>query len=94
MTDQGSTCNPWRIAEPGPGGQADQIRWATQVTAPLPLEAISDLFSKAVTKTSSALLPTRSPERNMVWVTRDFFQSNPNVIAADSVNADGLGFFH
>ena len=93
MTVQGSPCNPWEIAEPEPGNQADQIKWATQVTAPLPLEAISDLFSKAVIKTASALLPTTLPEKNMVWVTTDFFQSNPNSISADSVKADVLGFF-
>ena len=29
----------------------------------------------------------------MVWVTKDFFQSNPNTISADSVKDDVLGFF-
>ena len=93
MTIQGSTCNSWKIAAPEHGGQADRIGWAPQVTAPLPLEAISDLFSKAVAKTPSNLLPSISPDRNMVWVTKDFFQSNPNTISADSVKDDVLGFF-
>ena len=77
---------------PEHGGQPDQIVWAPQVTAPLPLEAISDLFSKAVPGTPSELLPT-NPSPRMVWVSKDFFQSNPNGISADSVKADVLGFF-
>ncbi len=93
MTVQGSACNPWKIAAPEHGGKADQIGWAPQVTAPLPLEAISDLFSKAVSNTPSDLLPSIRPGRNMVWVSKDFFQSNPNTISADSVKDDVLGFF-
>ena len=92
MIVQGSNCNPWKITKPINGGQPEQIQWAPQVTAPLPLEAISDLFSKVVAGTRSELLPTtRSP--NMVWVNKDFFQSNPNTISPDSVKADVLGFF-
>ena len=92
MIVQGSNCNPWRISAPEHGGQADQIKWAPQVTAPLPLEGISDLFTKAVAGKASDLLPT-IPMQSMVWVSKDFFQSNPNSISADSVKADVLGFF-
>lgn len=48
-----SKCNPWKINQPEKGGGAADISWAPQVTAPLPLEAISDLFSKMVTGSSS-----------------------------------------
>lgn len=88
-----STCNPWTIIEPEEDGAAAGLKWAMQVTAPLPLEAISDLFSKAVTGGSSALLPSISPERGVVSVTKDFFQASPNGISSDSVTDDVLGFF-
>jgi len=41
-----SKCNPWKIVEPEKRGGAAGVKWAPQVTAPLPLEAISDLSSK------------------------------------------------
>ena len=88
-----STCNPWTITEPEEDGAAAGLKWAMQVTAPLPLEAISDLFSKAVTGGSSALLPSISPDRGVVSVTKEFFQANPNGISSDSVTDDVLGFF-
>lgn len=78
---------------PKSGGNAGAITWAPQVTAPLPLEAISDLFSKAVSGPGSALLPKKNPGVNMVHVTTDFFQSKPNGISSDNVKADVLGFF-
>ena len=76
----GSACNPWKITEPRTGDAAGTIYWALQVTAPLPLEAIQDLFAKAVGNQGSALLPGIAPSRNMVHVTKDFFQANPNGI--------------
>jgi len=93
-----SKCNPWKITQPETGGGAANIGWAPQVTAPLPLEAISDLFSYIVTKSSSnnqapILLPSRNPSNQMVYVTKEFFQSKPNGISSDSVKADVLGFF-
>jgi hypothetical protein len=92
-----SKCNPWKINQPEKGGGAADIRWAPQVTAPLPLEAISDLFSYIVTKSSSndraaILLPSQNPSSQMVYVTKDFFQSKPNGISSDSVKAGVLGF--
>lgn len=97
VVDQ-SRCNPWEIAEPKTGGGAANIGWAPQVTAPLPLEAISDLFSYIVTGScsnsqASTLLPIRNPGNRMVYVTKDFFQSKPNGISSDSAKADVLGFF-
>ncbi|KAL8895447.1 MAG: hypothetical protein Q9207_008169 [Kuettlingeria erythrocarpa] len=88
-----STCNPWSVVSPDRGGAANSLQWALQVTAPLPLEAISDLFDKAVKKQTSALLPDIAPERRMVHVSNDFFQSNPNGISSDAVTDDVLGFF-
>ena len=90
---EGSSCNPWTITEPEDDGAAGGLKWGMQVTAPLPLEAITDLFSKAVTGGSSALLPGIRTERGMVSVTKDFFQASPNGISSDSVTDDVLGFF-
>jgi len=92
-----SKCNPWKIIQPEDNKKNADISWAPQVTAPLPLEAISDLFSKVATGSSSndqaaSLLPSNRDDR-MVYVTKDFFQSKPNGISSDSVKADVLGFF-
>ena len=90
---QDSPCNPWTITQPEEGGGAGGIGWAPQVTAPLPLEAIQDLFSKAVGSQSSPLLSRINPGRGMVYVTKDFFQAKPNGISSDTVKDDVLGFF-
>lgn len=89
-----STCNPWTITSPTIGGAAGEREWALQVTAPLPLEAIHDLFRIAVAGGSSPLLPQSDAQRGMgmVYVTKDFFQANPNGISSDSVTDDLLGF--
>lgn len=95
VTIKDSKCNPWKIAGPDPDVKPETIGWAMQVTAPMPLEAISDLFGKAVANPfqPSELLPTTFPDRNMVSVSKDFFQSTPNGISKDSVDPQVLGFF-
>ena len=94
VTVQDSVCTDWYIQEPVTGGNVGSIRWAPQVTVPLPLEAISDLFRRSVTKDAvSALLPARSPSTRMVYVTKDFFQAKRSGISPDAVKADVLGFF-
>lgn len=93
VTVEDSTCNPWKIAMPDHGGDADKLTWAMQITAPMPLEAISDLFGKAVALTANELLPSVTPDGNMISVTQDFFQSTPNGISKDNVDPQVLGFF-
>lgn len=93
VTVEDSTCNPWEIKEPGHGGGMADMTWAPQVTAPLPLEAINDLFSKAVAGQNSPLLSSINPGRGMVFVNKDFFQSKPNGISSTAVKDDVLGFF-
>lgn len=88
-----STCNPWTVVLPEKRGAAGNREWAMQVTAPLPLEAIHDLFRKAVADGFSPLLALYRPARGMVYVTKDFFQAKPNGISSDSVKDDMLGFF-
>ena len=87
------TRNDWRIGKPTTGGAFGSMRWAPQVTAPLPLESINDLFSKALAGTRSTLLPYFNANRNIVYVTKDFFQSSPNGISPEKVTDDVLGFF-
>lgn len=92
-------CNPWKITKPSIGGTSSKISWAPQVTAPLPLEAISELFRRIKDNEASDLLekltngkrPARSNQ--MVAVTDDFFQSRPNDIGPGDVKDDVLGFF-
>ncbi|KAL9033431.1 MAG: hypothetical protein Q9180_005945 [Flavoplaca navasiana] len=88
-----STCNPWKIFKPSVDGAFPHLVWGMQATAPLPLGAIHDLFRKAIANEASPLLPEFSPATNMVFVTIDFFQANPNDISPDSVGDDVLGFF-
>ena len=90
----GNNCNPWAITKPQIANSANSLVWGTQVTAPLPFEAINDLFAAAlVTPVTSPLLPSVMASRNIVSVTQKFFQSSPNGISPDSVKADVLGFF-
>ena len=63
-----------------------------QVTAPLPFEAINDLFATALANGKSPLLPIFRPSTNIVSVTQDFFQASPNGISQDIVKADVFGF--
>ena len=91
---EGNNCNPWAIIEPQTGNGAGDLTWATQVTAPLPFEAINDLFAAAlVNPVTSPLLPGYRPWMGITSVIQDFFQSSPNGISPDSVKADVLGFF-
>jgi hypothetical protein len=61
----------------------------------MPLAAIHDLFGKAKKQGQKhALLPDehqRSRER-MVWVNKNFFQSNPEGNKASGMSAEALGF--
>ncbi|TVY32682.1 hypothetical protein LSUB1_G007618, partial [Lachnellula subtilissima] len=95
-----STCNPWKITTPDAGGDSGAILWAPQVTAPLPLEAISDLFAKNTANQEHPLLPKLNAQgkralvsQRMISVTKDFFQSSPNKISSTAVKDDVLGFF-
>lgn len=91
---EGNNCNLWAISGPNTGNGPGALVWSTQVTAPLPFEAISDLFAAAlVNPVTSPLLPFTRPSANIVSVTQNFFQSSPNGINPDSVEADVLGFF-
>lgn len=85
----GNKCNPWKVTRPSTGDTQASFLWGTQVTAPLPFEAIGDLFAAAISKpVTSPLLPSIKPEKNVISVIKDFFQSNPNRISSDSVKAD------
>ena len=94
VTIQDSVCTDWYIIEPETGGNIEAATWAPQLTVPLPLEAISDLFLNAVTPdANSELLPTINRGARMVYVTKDFFQAQRSGISPDAVKADVLGFF-
>ena len=68
--------------------------WSTKVTVPLPFEAINDLFVAALSQFDDSFFrPSFRALENVVSVTEDFFQSSPNGIPSDTVEADVLGFF-
>ena len=88
-------CNPYKVTQPdnsGDVGNANICKFAPQATAPMPLEAIQDLFEKTIKKTSSVLKPDRAPP-GTVWVTKDFFAKSPGGVSGDSLKDDTLGFF-
>ena len=89
----GNNCNPWKVTKPDTANPGS-ITWSMQVTAPLPFEAINDLFASAISNPTSPLLPAlkRQASSNVVSVTKEFFQSKPNGISQDDVKADVLGF--
>ncbi|KAL8996351.1 MAG: hypothetical protein Q9169_004117 [Polycauliona sp. 2 TL-2023] len=87
-----SAYNPWRIKRPTTAGGALTTSWGMQNTAALPLEAIHDLFRKAVSGEASPLLRETRSGSGMQYVTRDFFRTNPNGISTDNVKDDMLGF--
>lgn len=89
----GNNCNPWKVTQPTIFNP-EFLGWSVQATAPLPFEAISDLFAAAIDRpVTSPLLPGIRPEKNKVSVTSKFFQSSPNGISSGSVKQDVLGFF-
>ena len=56
------------------------------MTVPLPFEAINDLFVAALSQFDHSLFrPSFRAQGNVVSVTEDFFQSNPNGVSPDSV---------
>ncbi|KAF1969178.1 hypothetical protein BU23DRAFT_571747 [Bimuria novae-zelandiae CBS 107.79] len=92
---EGNECNPWKIIAPEEPGTAFGNRWASQATAPLPLEVIQDLFRKARSdRKSSSLLPQIGTPDGTVCVTKLFFQaaSPPGGLDPDSLKDDFLGF--
>jgi hypothetical protein len=86
-------CNPWEVFEPENSGDVAGLTWAPQATSPMPLEAIHDLFGKIIRTDQHVLIPRR-PQKNLVYVTKDFFQASqsPGGLAGDSVKDDVLGF--
>lgn len=95
ITIQDSACRDWTIVVPRESGnpRIEDVRWAAQVTAPLPLEAINDLFLQSVSNKDNPLLPSQNPGRDMTYVTEAFFQSKKTGISPDDVKSDVLGFF-
>ena len=89
-----SNVKDWMVNQPHEKGTVKDIEWAPQVTAPMPLEAISDLFVRAVTGGDSYLLVPRDGKGRATYiaVTKDFFQTSPNGISSASVTANVLGF--
>ena len=86
----GNPCNPWAVNAPD-NPITGALIWQIQVTAPLPLEAINDLLAAAIRNIPSPLLAISSPGTGVVSVTQKFFQSSPNGISSNSVQADVLG---
>lgn len=90
----GSQYHDWEIILPEHQGKIDLIAWAPQVTAPMPLAAINDIFSQAITQEGySPLLPSSDRGKaSITYVTRSFLQTRPNGISHTAITDDALGF--
>ena len=67
--------------------------WQPQITAPMPLHAINELFQSVKESRKGPLLPGYpSQQSKMVWANKRFFQSAPECNEED-VGDDVLGFF-
>ena len=71
----------------------EDIEWYGQITAPMPLAAIHELFDKALARQRSPLLSELNPNKNLVYVSREFFRSEPYCNTPDNVTKGVLGFF-
>ncbi|KAJ4348830.1 uncharacterized protein N0V89_010208 [Didymosphaeria variabile] len=89
---EGNDCNNWKVVRPFQP-EVDEIRFNAQATAPLPLEAVQDLFRIYKTKIQSPLVPASGDALEAVYVTKDFFQASPGGVTSDSLKDDTLAFF-
>ena len=87
-------CNPWVVTLPKDQKNPDDFSWGPQVTVPMPLEALHDIFGVMAGQGSSELVVEGRNARKdrHVYVTGDFFQANPNGLSKDNVKASVLGF--
>ncbi|KAF3761199.1 hypothetical protein M406DRAFT_73634 [Cryphonectria parasitica EP155] len=96
-------CDPWKIQGASKNWKAEDVTWDAQVTAPMPLEGVYSLMQEQQQDPQEHNIldgyetirtgAHHSPGGvNLVVVTKDFFQTSPNGIAADKVTDDVLGF--
>lgn len=97
--DPNGPCNPIQVDQPDEANtKVDTIIFSPQITVPMPLEAIQELFRLSFTgsdgETVSELLSTEKSHRsgNMVYVNKNFFQAGPNGLSADNMKDEILGF--
>ena len=89
-----SNCNPWRISV-SPRQDPNNLPWAPQITAPMPLEALYSLMieNEANGIDKNILDGTNfNPTAILVVVTKDYFMSNPNNIDQSQMTDDVLAF--
>ncbi|KAL1602366.1 hypothetical protein SLS60_005782 [Paraconiothyrium brasiliense] len=88
---EGNECNNWKVFRPFEV-KTDDIPFNAQATAPMPLEAVQDLFRISKTRIQSPLVPASGAD-DAVYVTKDFFQASPGGVRSDSLKDDTLAFF-
>ncbi|KAJ5179152.1 hypothetical protein N7492_002362 [Penicillium capsulatum] len=82
----------WSKQEPEEQRGGASFIWQPQITAPLPLQGLNDLFGKYLTDGSSCLL-SKIHQKPLIHVTKKFFQPCPNELGPDAVGERVLGFF-
>ncbi|KAI9147419.1 hypothetical protein HJFPF1_12439 [Paramyrothecium foliicola] len=83
-------CNNWFVTQTSVGD--GNTEFSAQVTVPMPLNALSELFKLTKTRGTNKLLAF-SPRKKakMIWVTEKFFQENPEGV--DGRDSEVRGFF-
>ncbi len=92
---QGSPCNPWYIYQPEEKDNYPKFTWQPQITAPMPLEAINELFydlQHYIEDAPSQILTRRRKPLGVIHMTQDFFQSKPEGNAHTDIKDDVYGF--
>ncbi|KAK1139628.1 hypothetical protein N8T08_000565 [Aspergillus melleus] len=87
-------CHKWDLAKPVNEAMIPMVEWQYQVTVPMPLGAINDVFRKAHLGEKSPLLSDFKPasKQRMIWVNENFFQANPEGNSLDNITPDTMGF--
>lgn len=90
-----SECNPWRVDAPNKNARPENLPWAPQITAPMPLEAVYSLMKEQEEDPNEKNILDGNNfrvNRSPVVVRKEYFQSNKNGIDQSKVTDDVLGF--
>ena len=87
-------CKTWEISKPSHEQDWKNLIWQWQITAPMPLAAIDELFRQMKGVSVNPLLPfAKRSKDKMVWVNKAFFESDPQGNKQEDVSEEVRGFF-
>ncbi|THC93661.1 hypothetical protein EYZ11_006873 [Aspergillus tanneri] len=88
-------CSAWNLSQPRTEAMFPLIEWQYQVTVPMPLGAIHNVFEKAHLGQDTPILARgRHPSKSrMIWVNKNFFQASPEGNTGESISHEAMAFF-